>query len=307
MMPRMADDPLPSWRDGAARAAVLAFLDAADQIPPEQRLAVFDNDGTLWCEKPRYTQLDYFVWELHRAVAGRPELREVPEYAAVLSGDLREIAALGLERVAMSLVALLEGLEPEIFEAQVRTFFDEVRHPDTGRRYDRMVYQPMLEVLGALEAHGFTNCIVTGGGTEFVRAISRATYGIDQERVIGSLVAYELVRRGDRPALVRTTHIQGGANEGEEKISNIQIALGRRPTVAGGNSPGDRDMLEYTSTIDGPSLALLVNHDDAEREYAYVSEAGTFEADEPITATAGRLGWTQISMRDDWATIFPPA
>jgi phosphoserine phosphatase len=301
----MNETQLPSWREGAARTALLEFLDVADEIAPEQRLAVFDNDGTLWCEKPHYPQLDFFAWELQHAVSDRPALRAVPEYDAVLNGDTAAMAELGLDRVAMALVGLFEMQQPEQFELRVRAFFDEARHPDTGMRYDEMVYQPMLELLRALEQEGFTNCIVTGGGTEFVRAISRRLYAVEQERVVGSLVTYVLNHREGHPNLIRTDRLQGEFNEGEAKISNIQIALGRRPVLAAGNSPGDAEMLEYTNSLAGPSLALLVNHDDAEREYAYESLAGTFEASEPVEATAERLGWTQVSMRNDWATVFP--
>jgi phosphoserine phosphatase len=302
----MTDQLLPSWREGATRSALIGFLAAADEIPHERRVAVFDNDGTLWCEKPRYTQMDFFVWELHHAVADRPALRDVPEYAAVLERDMAEIEDIGLPQVALALVALFEAMEPEVFEARVRTFFDTTRHPDSGLRYDQMIYQPMLELMSALEQRGFTNCIVTGGGTEFVRAISRRVYGVEQERVVGTLVSYSLGAREGRPVLQRTNLPQGGVNEGETKVSNIQMALGRHPSFAAGNSPGDAKMLEYTNALEGPSLALLVNHDDAEREYAYQSVAGTFEADEAVEAAATRLGWTQASMRDDWAAIFPP-
>ena len=197
------------------------------------------------------------------------------------------------------------GWTPDEFEDYALTFFAEARHPDSGLRYEQMVYQPMLELLRALETKGFTNCIVTGGGTEFVRAISRRLYRVDPERVVGTLVTYDLAERDGRRTLVRTTAVQGGVNEGPTKISNIQVALGRTPVVAGGNSPGDADMLEHTNSLDSPSLALLVNHDDPEREYSYVSEAGSFDAAEPVTTTASRLGWTQVSMRTDWATIFP--
>ncbi len=301
----MTDPILASWRPGPTRDSLVEFLEAADQIPPENRLAVFDNDGTLWCEKPRYAQLDFFVWALANAVQAQPELVEVPEFGAVLAGDMAAIAGFGLERVAVALLGLFEGIEPEVFEGQVRDFFAETRHPDHGLRYDQMVYQPMLELLGALEMRGFTNCIVTGGGTEFVRAISDRVYGIPQERVVGTLVTYDLVRRSGRPTLLRSTRVQGEANEGGAKIDNIQVALGRRPTLAAGNSPGDAEMLEFTGSADGPCLALLVNHDDEQREYAYRSEAGTFVAEESVEVTASRLGWTQVSMRNDWATIFP--
>jgi phosphoserine phosphatase len=296
---------LPSWRDGATRTAVLGFLDATNEIAPENRLAVFDNDGTLWCEKPRYTQLDFFVWQLRQSVQQRPELRDVPEFGAVLSGDKATIAEFGLGRVAGALLGLFEGIEPEAFEARVRAFFDETKHPDHGLRYDQMVYQPMLELMTELERRGFTNCIVSGGGTEFVRAISQRVYGVPQERVVGTLVTYAFERRNGRAVLLRTTDVQGGVNEGAAKIDNIQIGLGRRPALATGNSPGDAEMLEYTSTGDGPRIAILVNHDDADREYAYESEAGSFVAEERVTDTAQRLGWTQISMRNDWAGIFP--
>jgi phosphoserine phosphatase len=302
----MTDDLLPSWHDGETRSALLDFLAAADEIRPEHRLAVFDNDGTLWCEKPRYTQMDFFVWELRHAVQDRPALRAVPEYEALLDGDVHAAEALGLERIALALVALFEFMEPRSFEDRVQAFFDETRHPDSGRRYDQMIYQPMLELLRALESKGFTNAISTGGGTEFVRAISKRVYDIDQERVVGTLVTYVVVHQGDRPVLVRTNRPhEGEANEGEAKIANIQMGLGRRPAFAAGNSPGDAAMLEHTQDKEGPSLALVVNHDDAEREYAYESEAGTFDSQESIVDQATRLGWTQASMLNDWATIFP--
>ncbi len=301
----MNDRLLPSWRDGATRSTLLDFLEATDDIAPENRLAVYDNDGTLWCEKPRYTQLDFFVWQLRQSVHQRPALRDVPEFAAVLDGDMAAVTEFGLDRVAGALLGLFEGIEPEAFESCVRAFFTETRHPDHGLRYDQMVYQPMLELMSELERRGFTNCIVSGGGTEFVRAISQRVYGVPQERVVGTLVSYAFERRDGRPVLLRTTDAQGGVNEGAAKIDNIQIALGRRPTLAAGNSPGDAEMLEYTSTGGGPRLAILVNHDDADREYAYESEAGSFVAAERVTGSADRLGWTQISMRDDWNRIFP--
>jgi phosphoserine phosphatase len=296
---------LPSWRDGATRNAILAFLDSTDDIPPVERLAVYDNDGTLWCEKPQYTQLEFCVWQLQRSVAERPELADVAEFAAILNRDRAAMGAIGLPQIALALVGLFEGIEPEVFERRALAFFDETRHPDHEMPFDRMIYQPMLELMSELEDRGFTNCLVTGGGTEFVRAISERVYGVPQERVVGTLVTYDVRRDDGRMVLHRTRELRGEANEAAAKVDHIQVALGRRPSVAAGNSPGDAEMLEYTSTRGGPSLPLLVNHDDADREYAYTSEAGTFDADEAVTDTAARLGWTQISMRDDWDTIFP--
>ena len=300
-----SEDLLPSWRDGAARSALVEFLGRADEIPIDERVAVFDNDGTLWCEKPRYAQLDFFLWELGLAVRERPELHDVPEYDALLRGDPAALAGFGLERIAAALLGLFEGSDPQSFEHRVRSFFAAARHPETGRRYDRMVYRPMVELLEALEGRGFATCIVTGGGTEFVRAISDRVYGVPPERVVGTLVTYEFRRRNGRPVLLRTRAVQGAVNEGAAKVSNIQVGLGRRPALAAGNSPGDAEMLEYTLAGAGPRLALLVNHDDPAREHAYRSEAATFSGAESITAAAARLGWTQVSMRDDWAVVFP--
>ena len=296
---------LPSWRDGATRAALLGFLDAAGELPPVQRVAVFDNDGTLWCEKPNYIQLEFLVAELVRAVGARPELADRPEYGAVLERDNAALASMGLERIAFALLELCEGITPEEFDQRVAAFVAEARHPDHGVAYPSMRYLPMLELIDELRTREFRVFIVSGGGTEFVRAISEPFYGVPPEGVVGTQVAYDLTRVDGRPQLIRTNQLVGDPNEGEAKIRSIQRILGRRPILAGGNSAGDTEMLEYATAFDGPSLALLVDHDDGDREYAYESVAGTFEAAEPIVDTAARLGWTTVSMRDDWATIFP--
>ena len=199
-------------------------------------------------------------------------------------------------------------LRPEALDAMLPWFAEQHANPTASHRMGRRARQALDDARAVIaEATGFERgeIIFTGGGTEFVRAISRRVYGIEQERVVGTLVTYVVIHTDDKPALVRTSRPQGQVNEGEAKIANTQLALGRRPVLAAGNSPGDSEMLEYANSKGGPSLALLINHDDAEREYAYDSEAGTFDANEPIEATATRLGWTQVSMRDDWVTIFP--
>jgi phosphoserine phosphatase len=300
------DNPLPSWREGPTRAALLNFIEQADEIPEERRVAVFDNDGTLWCEKPNYTPVDFFVAELRRASADRPDLTKRPEYAAVLEGDRAALGELGLERAAHALLELFDGLTPEEFEQRVREFIMRTTHPGLGVAYAQTIYEPMLELLDLLRARSFSTFIVSGGGTEFVRAISRQLYGIDPEGVVGSLVAYHFLRRDGAPALVRTVGLQGEANEGPAKVEHIQAYLGRRPILAAGNSAGDAEMLEYAAASD-PGLALLVDHDDSEREYAYASEAGTFAATELITGTAKRLGWTVASMKADWSQVFSAA
>jgi len=301
---------LSSWNDGIAKQAILGYLarvtaaNGSAYVPPEARVAVFDNDGTLWCEKPNYTQLDFFVSELRLAANVRPELAERPEYAALLAGDHAGIAALGIERIALALVEQCAGLQPEEFEQRARDFVMTNVHTDRQVPYAEMVYQPMLELLDILRAHAFEVFIVSGGGTEFVRAVSRQLYGVKPERVVGTLVAYEYVRRNGVPMLVRTSSLYGEANEGRAKVSHIQAHLGRRPIFGAGNSAGDREMLEYAAASGERGLAILVDHDDGEREYSYASEAGTFKAPEAITDTAQELGWTVVSMKNDWTKVF---
>jgi phosphoserine phosphatase len=299
-------DLLPSWSPGPTRDAVVAFLGAATDLAVERRVAVFDNDGTLWTERPRYAQLDFFVSELRRAVDRDPSLATRPEYAAVLSGEAGAIEGIGLARVALALAELCAGLEPEEFAERCRRFLYGTPHPAlAGRPYAAAVYQPMLELLDELRARRFSLFVLTGGGTEFVRAVSQDLYGVPPEGVVGTLIAYEVERgEGGRLRLLRTAEVLGGANEGETKVLQLQGALGRRPVLAAGNSAGDREMIEYTTSGPAPTLGLLVDHDDGEREAAYASVAATFESAEPITHVARRLGWTVVSMRHDWRTVF---
>lgn len=298
---------LPSWNDGPTRSALLDFVDAADALPVEARVAVFDNDGTLWCEKPNYPQLVFMLDELRRAVAADPRLVERDEYRALIDDDADAQAEIGLERIAFALLELCAGISPEEFDDRVASFFAQWRHPERGVSFLDMRYQPMLELLDELRAHAFDVFIVTGGGAEFVRAISRTFYDVAPEAVVGSLVGYELTRDAEgRPRLVRTAELFGDVNEGAPKVTSIQRQLGRRPVFAAGNSPGDAEMLEHALAAGAPSMALLVDHDDAEREYAYEGQAGSFETDGSFVDDARRLGITVVSMRSDWATVFPP-
>jgi phosphoserine phosphatase len=299
-------DLLPSWRPGATRDALVAFLDAAEAVPVPLRVATFDNDGTLWCERPTYPQFDFFADELASAASADPSLKDRPEFAAVLAGDAAKMAEIGLPRVALALASLFAGMEPEDFTKKVQDFMGRARHRALGIPLRHAVYQPMLELLDELRRRSFSVFIVSGGGTEFVRAISEDLYAVPPEGVVGTLVAYEFSRDDDgRPVLRRTADIGSSANEGPAKVTHIQTQLGRRPLLAGGNSGGDREMMEWACAGPGPSLALLVDHDDEEREFRYVSAAGTFEETEPITTVAQRLGWTVVSMERDWATVFP--
>jgi phosphoserine phosphatase len=301
---------MSSWNDTRTRDAITSFVervttDGPDFVPPVERVAVFDNDGTLWCEKPNYVQFDFFVDALRARAADDPSLGERPELDAVLRGDMAAVGEMGLERVAVALVGLFDGATPDEFGAAVDEFVDRHRHPTLGTSVAGIVYQPMLELLDALRAAQFTVGVVTGGGTEFVRRISGDLYGVGPEMVVGSLIGYELGRDDeDRPRLTRTVQRLGEANEGGPKVAHIQAQIGRAPIFAAGNSAGDREMLEWACAGRHPGLAVLVDHDDAEREFAYESVAATFASAEKITDVAARLGWVTVSMQRDWATIF---
>ncbi|MFD6444703.1 haloacid dehalogenase-like hydrolase [Promicromonospora sp. NPDC060204] len=297
---------LPSWRPGRTRDALLGFLDDAATIPPEDRVAYFDNDGTLWCERPTYVQYEFYVDALRRRVEEDPSLAGEAEFRAVLAGDSAAVGEIGLARVALALAGLFQGLDPRAFTREVREFLRAGAHPTLGRPLSAVRYGPMLELLDALRALDFTVGVVTGGGTEFVRSVSQELYGVPPERVVGTMIAYELGQDANgRPELRRTARVLGDVNEGAAKVTNIQAQLGRAPVLAAGNSAGDHELLEWAAAADGPHLSLLVDHDDPEREFAYASQAQSFETTEPITATADRLGWTTVSMKDDWAVVFP--
>ncbi len=304
----MTEERLPSWRPGPTRDAIIGFLDSIGGVSVEERVAYLDNDGTTWCERPRYVQFDFFVDELRRRSSADPSLAARPELDAVLRSDTVAMGDIGLERIAVALAGLFDGQTPEEFAVAVDAFVGRYRHPVYGRPVGSLVYQPMLELLDELRAHDFTIGIITGGGTEFVRRISTSLYGVPPERVVGTLIGYEFQRDGaDRPVLRRTVSLMGRANEGEAKVAHIQSQLGRAPILAVGNSSGDREMLEWALAGRHTGLAVLINHDDAEREFAYESRAATFDDAEPITAVADRLGWITVSMREDWSTVFSTA
>lgn len=299
-------DPLPSWAEGPTRAAVLDFLEAAEDVPVERRVAAFDNDGTLICERPQYVQLEFFLDALRSAVDADPAVRARPEYGAVLDGDVAAIGELGMERIAVSLAELFVGLTPDEFVRLGREFVARTSHPTLDRPLAATVYRPMLELIDELRRRRFTVYVVTGGGTEFVRAISDDLYGVAPDGVVGTLVAHEFARdHVGRPVLRRTAQMLGDVNEGAAKVTNIQTQLGRAPIIAGGNSGGDREMLEWAMASGSPSLALLIDHDDADREFSYLGRAVSFDESEPITDVGRRLGWTVVSMARDWTTMFP--
>jgi phosphoserine phosphatase len=281
---------LASWNEGPARAAIEDYLARIDDVPPGERIAVVDNDGTLWCEKPEYAQLLFLL----------AEAAKQPDIAAAL-GAAKEH---GLAAVGEVLMKVHAGITVDEFTAIATRWFAEARHPRFGVPFDALAYVPMLELLELLRAHEFRVFIVSGGGVEFVRAVSERMYGVTPDDVVGSAVQTTFERRDGRVVLVREAKLLGSPNEGPPKVVNIQAHIGARPIVAIGNSAGDREMLEYAHTGDRPSLCVVIDHDDAEREYAYAGEAATNPDAEPISVTAAAQGWTTVSMRDDWSRIF---
>lgn len=302
---------LGSWADKPARH-ILEYLErvcdteSPDFVQPEERIAVFDNDGTLWCERPGYVQAAFVIDELRERVAESATLAEQPVVQSLLAGDLASaLEQGGLGAVAEVLLDSHAGLAAEAFTARVQGWLSTASHPRFGARYTDLVYQPMLELLDLLRAHDFRLFIVTGGGVEFTRALSEEAYGIRRDDVIGSAVELTFQRDDTGVHIVRTATLLGSPNEGEPKPINIQMHIGRRPILAAGNTAGDREMLEYTAGNPHASLCLVIDHDDDVREYAYAGTSATNPNAEPILDTATRHGWTVVSMRDDWTTIFP--
>jgi phosphoserine phosphatase len=304
-------DPLPSWNAGAAKTAIFDFIDrvaqegGGDHVAPADRIAVFDNDGTLWCERPAYVQALFLLERLHQQAAEDPELAAQPVVQALLAGDLEAAGQHGPEAVAGVVVQTHAGLTAEEFAATAAQWLAGSKHPRFGVRFGELTYVPMLELLHLLRSRDFRVFVVTGGGVEFTRAVSEELYGVPADDVVGSAVQVSFERRDGRVVLVRQPALLGSPNEGPPKPINIQGHIGRRPILAAGNSAGDREMLEYAHTGQLPSLCLVINHDDPEREYAYAGTAATNPVAEPILDAASRFGWTVVSMRNDWHQVFP--
>jgi hypothetical protein len=295
---------LPSWRPGAARDAILEFLHASERLPELSRVAVLDHDGTMCCERPVSMQFAFFLHEMRARMAADPALAERADYRLLIEGDQAALTDFGLRRIVRVLGEFVAGITPEEFTARVLAFMDTAVHPIRGVPWGELVYQPMLELADALRAYGFAVFLSTVSGNEFLRAISPVLYGVPPEAVVGTQVVYRFVERDGGPALVRTDATTTELNEGPTQVLNLQSQLGRRPVFVAANSPGDRAMIEYALAGDGPTMGLLIDHDDDRREYAYRAQALTFTDDEPFEQTARRLGCTVVSMRDDWATVF---
>ena len=306
---------LPSWNDGAAKQAILDFVLATSDrsspsyVVPEDRIAVFDQDGTLWVEQPMYTQVIYCLDRVPDVVAKKPELKNKEPFKTVLSGNREAIARLSMQDLYKILAATMSGMTVEEFNAEAKKWLEAARHPRWNRLYTELAYQPMLEVFRYLRDNAYKTYIVTGGGQDFVRMYAEKVYGIPPEQVIGTAGGTKFAYASNgKPYLTKEPKLLLNDNNAG-KPEGIHLMIGRRPYAAFGNSTGDRQMLEWTAAGDGARLKMLLLHDDAAREYAYGpaqslpdTKVGTFTP--ALYDEAKKNGWTVISMKNDWKRIF---
>jgi len=304
-----AGEPLPSWNEGSARSAIVAFVEKVtthggpDYVAPAERISVFDNDGTLWSEQPLYFQALFIVDRLKALAPQHPEWKEKEPYASVLRGDLEAAFAGGHHAILELAMATHAGTTTDEFEKIVTDWIATARHPKTGRLFTEMVYQPMLELLDYLRANGFKTYIVSGGGIEFMRPWTQRVYGIPPEQVIGSSIETKFEIRDGRPVLVRLPKI-AFVDDGPGKPVAIQLHIGRRPIAAFGNSDGDLQMLQWTAAGPGARLCAYIHHTDAEREWAYDRQSSIGRLDKGLDEAAAR-GWVIVDMKRDWKRVYP--
>lgn len=307
-----ADDPLPSWNDGPAKAAIVDFVarvttEGPDFVPEAERIAVFDNDGTLWPENPMPFQAAYVFDELKRRAPGEPALQANPMVQALLAGDIAKLMEGPHHDGLMHVIGLTHaGMTTEAFEKSVASWIETAKHPRFQRRYDSLTYQPMQEVLAYFRANGFKTFIVSGGGADFMRVWSERVYGIPPEQVVGTTARVKYELRDGSPVLIKTLD-QLLVDDKAGKPAGIHQFIGRRPIAAFGNSDGDKEMLEYV-TIGNPrpSLGVIVRHTDGEREYQYDANPRSSGTLAEALKAAPQRGWVVVSMKDDWKQVFAP-
>jgi phosphoglycolate phosphatase-like HAD superfamily hydrolase len=305
----VADDPLPSWNDGLAKQAIVDFVnrvtseDGPDFVPPPQRIAVFDNDGTLWSEKPVYFQFAFVVDRVQALAPDHPEWKEQQPFKAVVEGDVKTALAGGEKSIGALLAATHAGMTTDEFEAAVAEWTKSARHPRFNRPYTQLVYQPMLELLAYLRANEFKTFIVSGGGIDFMRVWAPQVYGIPPEQIVGTSGKTKFDLRDGRPVLVKLAELDF-LDDGPGKPVGIHRHIGRRPIMAFGNSDGDFEMLQWTTAGAGPRFAAIVHHTDAEREWAYDRDAHVGRLVRGLDE-APKRGWTVINMLNDWRNIYP--
>jgi phosphoglycolate phosphatase-like HAD superfamily hydrolase len=302
-------DPLPSWNDGPSKQAILEFVAAVtdendqDYVVPSQRIAVFDNDGTLWIEQPIYTQATFALDRVRALAPHHPEWKTTPPFDAALEGDMKGVASSGQKGLLEMVLATHTGMTAEEFSQVVATWLASARHPRFDRPYTELVYQPQLELLAYLRQHEFKTFIVSGGGIEFMRPFTERVYGIPPEQVVGSSVKTEFTTKDGEPALVRIPALNFIDDKAGKPVG-IYEHIGRRPILAFGNSDGDKEMVEYTTAGEGRRLGLFVHHTDADREYAYDREGHVGRFDEALDAAFAH-GWIVVDMKTDWNRVFP--
>lgn len=305
-----ADDPLPSWNAGAAKASIVDFVTAVttaggpEFVPVEERIAVFDNDGTLWVEQPMYTQLAFALDRVKALAPQHPEWKSEQPFKAVLENDHEALAAAGIGGAVKLVMATHAWMTTDAFAETVRAWMETARHPRFDRPYTGLVYQPMLELLAYLRANGFKTFIVSGGGIEFMRPWTEEAYGVPPEQVVGSAIKTRFEMRDGEPVLVRLPEVFFVDDKAGKPVG-INTHIGRRPIAAFGNSDGDFEMLQWTTSAPGRRFGLIVRHDDAEREYAYDRDSHVGRLDKALDAAPSN-GWTVASMKSDWKAVFAP-
>jgi phosphoglycolate phosphatase-like HAD superfamily hydrolase len=303
------EDPLPSWNDNVSKAAIVAFVQTVTRegnsafVPRAERIAVFDNDGTLWTEQPMYFQLAFALDRVKALAPQHPEWKTKEPYASLLKGDLKGVLAGGERALVEIAMASHAGTTTEEFNQIVTEWIASAKHPKTGRLYTEMVYQPMLEVLAYLRANGFKTYIVSGGGIEFMRPWTERVYGIPPEQVIGSSIKTKWEVRNGKPVLVRLPELNF-IDDKEDKPVAIQMHIGRRPIAAFGNSDGDLQMLQWTAEGRGARLLALVHHTDADREWAYDRDSHIGRLDKALDEARAR-SWVVVDMNNDWKVVYP--
>ena len=303
-------DPLPAWNTGTSKQSIIDFVTrvtdsaGADFVPANERIATFDNDGTLWSEKPTYFQLLFIIDRVKSMAADHPEWKTTQPFKAVLDNDMAALKSAGVHGLLELAMATHAGMTTEAFELIVKDWLATTSHPTSGRPYTQMVYQPMLELISYLRANNFKVFIVSGGGLEFMRPWTEAVYGIPPEQVVGSSIETRYEVRDGKPVIVRDPKIHF-IDDKDTKPVAINRFIGRRPILAAGNSDGDFEMLEWTTAGDGARLGLIVHHTDAKREWAYDRESSEGRLDRGLDE-AGQRGWLLIDMAKDWKEIYPP-
>ena len=302
-------DPLPSWNDGAAKKAIFTFVErvtkdgSPDFVKPAERIAVFDNDGTLWAEQPLYFQFLFVIDRIHALAPQHPEWQTKEPYASVLKGDPKKALAGGEHAIMEMIGATHAGISTEEYAGIVKEWLATAKHPTTGRPYTRMIYQPMLELLSYLRANGFKTFIVSGGGVEFLRTFAEDAYGIPPEQVVGSSLASIFDPGDPAPRLIKQSKIEF-IDDGPGKPVGINRFIGRRPIAAFGNSDGDLQMLQWTAAGPGARFCLYVHHTDAAREWAYDRASTVGRLDKGLDEAKAK-GWTIVDMKSDWKAIYP--